>query len=184
MKEIKKSNKLKVLFISQAAMIAAIYVVVTLIAAPLSFGPIQLRFSEALTILPFFTPAAIPGIFIGCLIANLLGQAVILDVIFGSLASLIAAVITYSLRKKNKYFAPVAPIVVNALIIPFVIRYGYGVPDSIPFMMVTVGIGQILSAGVLGMLLFNVVEKHKHRIFKDLYAQPISEIDDITTTHR
>jgi len=167
MKNILSNNKLKVLFISQAAMIAAIYVVVTIVAAPLSFGPIQLRFSEALTILPFFTPAAIPGIFIGCLIANLIGHAVMLDVVFGSLASLIAAIITYSLRHKNKYYAPVAPIVVNALIIPFVIRYGYGVAESIPFMMVTVGIGQILSAGVLGMMLFKVVEVHKHRIFKD-----------------
>ena len=80
----KKSNK--VTFLTQAAVIAAIYVVLTIIFAPFSFGEVQVRISEALTILPFFTPAAIPGLFVGCIIANLLGGAIPVDIIFGSIA--------------------------------------------------------------------------------------------------
>ena len=156
----------KVLFMAQAAMIAAIYVVITLIFAPFSFGEIQLRVSEALTILPVFTPAAIPGLFIGALIANTLGRAVLLDIIFGSIASLIGAIFTYRIRKFNKFLAPIPPIISNAIIIPFVLRYGYGVPLPIPLMMLTVGIGQVLSCGVLGMLVYKALEKYKGTIFK------------------
>ena len=150
---------------AQTAMISAIYVVVTLIFAYISFGPMQIRFSEVLTILPFFTIAAIPGIFIGCLIANIIGGAVLLDVIFGSLASLIAAILSYLLRKKSKYLVPVPPILVNALIIPFVLRYGYGFALPIPFMMLTVGLGQVIACGVLGLTLLKVLEKYKYIIF-------------------
>ena len=81
-------------FLTEAAVIGAIYVVLTLLFAPLSYGEIQIRFSEALTILPFFTPAAIPGLFVGCIIANLFGGAIPVDIIFGSIATLIGAVFT------------------------------------------------------------------------------------------
>ena len=74
-------------FLAEAAVIGAIYVVLTLLFAPLSYGEIQIRFSEALTILPFFTPAAIPGLFVGCIIANLFGGAIPVDIIFGSIAT-------------------------------------------------------------------------------------------------
>ena len=84
-----------VLFMAQAAMIAAIYVVLTIVFAPSSFGEVQVRIAEALTILPVFTPAAIPGLFIGCLIGNILGGALLPDIIFGSLATLIGALFTY-----------------------------------------------------------------------------------------
>ena len=83
-------------FLVQGAAIAAVYVVLTLVFAPLSFGEVQIRFSEALTVLPFFTPAAIPGLFVGCIIANLLGGAIPVDIIFGSIATLIGAFFTYS----------------------------------------------------------------------------------------
>lgn len=155
----------KVLFLVQAAAIAAIYVVLTVVFAPFGFGEIQVRVSEALTILPYFTPAAIPGLFLGCLIGNMLGGAILLDVAFGSLATLVAAVFTYLLRKR-RYLAPVPPIVANALVVPFVLRYGYGVPLPIPFMMLTVGIGEVISCGVMGMIVLFALERCRGAIFK------------------
>ena len=162
-------KKSQVLSITQAALIAAMYVALTMLsnAVGLASGVIQVRISEALTILPYFTPVAIPGLFVGCLLSNILAGGVVWDVIFGSLATLIGAVCTYWLRKV-KWLAPVPPIVSNMLIIPFVLRYAYGAPDSLPFMMLTVGAGELISAGVLGMLLLLALEKYRHVIFKPL----------------
>ena len=154
----------KVLFITQAAMIAAIYVVLTIVFSAISFGEVQIRISEALTILPMFTPAAVPGLFIGCLIANLMGGAIVLDVVFGSIATLLGAVGSCLLRK-HKYLVPIPPIVMNALIVPFVLRYGYGVALPIPLMMLTVGLGEVISCGLLGYALMFVLNKVKHVIF-------------------
>ncbi len=161
-------KKRNILFLTQAAMIAAIYVVLTLFiqAFGLANGAIQIRVSEALTILPFFTPAAIPGLFIGCLLSNILTGCAIWDIIFGSLATLIGAVGTYYLRKQ-KWFAPLPPIVANTLIIPFVLKYAYGFSGGIPFFMLTIGIGEILSCGVLGMLLLFALSKYRHVIFAE-----------------
>ena len=125
----------KVLFMAQAAMIAAIYVVLTLLGASFSYGEVQVRISEALTILPVFTPAAVPGVFLGCLISNILGGCILPDIIFGSLATLIGAVFTWMLRNKSKYLAPLPPIIANMIVVPFVLKYGYMVPLPIPFMM-------------------------------------------------
>lgn len=157
----------KALFVAQAALIAALYVALTQLAAllGLSSGAIQIRFSEALTILPYFTPAAIPGLFIGCVIANLTTGAILWDVVFGSLATLLGAVVTYLLRKRSKWLAPIPPIVSNTLIVPFVLTYAYGVPDGIPFLMLTVGVGEVLSCGVLGLALLKALEKYRARIF-------------------
>ena len=105
----------KVTFMTQAAMIAAIYVVLTYVFAPFSFGEVQVRIAEALTILPLFTPAAIPGLFVGCLIGNILGGAVLPDILCGSLATLIGAFFTYQLRNKSPYLAPLPPIAANTL---------------------------------------------------------------------
>ena len=117
----------KVLFLTQAAVIAAIYVVLTIFisAFNLASGAIQVRISAALTILPFFTPAAIPGLAIGCLLSNLLTGAAVYDVVFGSLATLLGAVGTYLLRK-HKFLCTLPPVIANMVIIPFVLRYGYG----------------------------------------------------------
>lgn len=156
----------KVLFLVQAAMIAAIYVVLTVIFAPFGFGEIQVRIAEALTILPVFTPAAIPGLFIGCLIGNILGGAVLPDIIFGSLATLVGAVFTYLLRNQSKYLAPLPPIISNTIIVPFVLRYAYGINLPIPFMMLTVGVGEIISCGILGIIVYGALNKYRHRIFK------------------
>ena len=155
-----------VLFMAQAAMIAAIYVVLTIVFAPFSFGEVQVRIAEALTILPVFTPAAIPGLFIGCLIGNILGGALLPDIIFGSIATLIGALFTWQLRNKSKYLAPVPPIIANALIVPFILKYGYAVPLPIPFMMLTVGLGEVISCGVLGMILYTALNKYKGVLFK------------------
>lgn len=146
----------KVMFITQAAVIAAIYVVLILLFQPFSFGEIQVRVAEALTVLPFFTPAAIPGVTIGCLIGNLIGGNV-MDMIFGTLATLIGAVVSYAVRK-NQYLVPLPPIVSNALIIPWVLKYAYELPFSIPFLMLTVSIGEVLSCGILGLVLLTALK--------------------------
>ena len=157
----------RVKYITQAAMIAAIYVVLTLFisAFNLASGAIQIRISEALTVLPAFTPAAIPGLFIGCLISNLISGGMLLDVIFGSLATLIGALGTYLLRKW-KWAIPVPPILANILIVPFVLAYVYHFPGGVPYFMLTVGIGEIISCGVLGMIVYNILAKYRNVIFK------------------
>ncbi len=146
----------KVMFLTQAAVIAAIYVVLIIVFEPISFGEIQVRVAEALTVLPFFTPAAIPGVTIGCLIGNMIGGS-IMDMIFGTLATLIAAVASYALRK-NRYLVPIPPIVSNMLIIPWVLKYAYELPFSIPFLMLSVGIGEVISCGVLGLALLTALK--------------------------
>lgn len=156
----------KTLFLTQAAMIAAVYVVLTAMFAPIAFGQIQIRIAEALTILPVFTPAAIPGLFIGCLIGNIIGGAVLPDIIFGSIATLIGAIFTYLLRNQNKYLAPLPPIIANTIIVPFVLRYAYSIILPIPLMALTVGIGEVLSCGVLGMVVYAALAKYQYRIFK------------------
>lgn len=159
-------NRLKTLFITQAAMIAAIYVVLTVFAGSfgLASGAIQVRISEALCILPVFTPAAIPGLFIGCLIANIVTGCVVWDILFGSLTTLAAAYLTYRLKNTRlMYILP--PIIGNALVVPFVLRYAYGVGDAIWFMIVTVGIGEIISVGIFGLALRKILAPHRERIF-------------------
>ena len=135
-------------------MIAALYVALTFVSSAfgLASGVIQVRLSEVLTVLPYFTPAAIPGLAIGCLLSNWLTGCSLPDIIFGTVATLIGAVGTYLLRK-FKWMAPVPPIVANMLIVPWVLRLSYGVPDSIPYMMATVGTGEVISCGMLGMAL-------------------------------
>ena len=150
-----------VLFVTKAAMIAAVYVVLTIVLAPISFGQVQLRVSEALTIMPVFTAAAIPGVFIGCLIGNILGGAVLPDIIFGSLATLVAAVISYKLRGKGLLIASIPPVVVNMLVVPFVLKYAYSVPLPIPFMMLTAGAGEVVSCCILGVGLGKLLQKNK-----------------------
>lgn len=159
-------NSKRTLIITQAAVIAAIYVVLVFIFQLSSFGPIQFRIAEVLTILPYFTPAAIPGVTIGCLLSNLIFRADILDTVFGSLATLIAAFLSYKLRW-NKYLVPIPPIVVNALIIPFILKYAYFEANPIPIMIFSVGAGQVVSAGILGMVLLFALDKIKHIVFKD-----------------
>ncbi len=164
-------KKQKSYFITEAAIIAALYVVLTLAinAVNLASGAIQVRISESLTILPYFTPAAVPGLTIGCLISNLIagasGAMNIFDVIFGTIATLLGAYGSYALRK-HKWLVPLPPIISNTLIIPWILHLSYGIPGGVPFFMVTVGIGEILSCGILGMALLTVLQKYRNVIWK------------------
>lgn len=164
----KKSSK-TVYFMTYGAVIAAVYVVLTMVFMPISFGPIQFRISEILCVLPFFTPAAIPGLFIGCLLSNFFSGAAALDVIFGSIATLAGAAGSYAVRR-NKWLVCVPPILSNTVIIPWVLRFAYGSEDLIPYVMLTVGIGEILAIGVLGNLFLVTLEKYKMLLFKKNYA--------------
>lgn len=164
----------KIRFIVNAAVIAALYVVLTLIASAfgLSSNVIQVRFSEALTILPLFTAAAIPGLFVGCILANMLTGAVVLDVVFGSIATLIGAVGAWLIGKfamkkcKHAYFlAPLPTILANSVIVPFVLRYAYGMEDAMWYMVLTVGLGEIISAGMFGVVLYLALRKNSSRLF-------------------
>ncbi len=161
-----KNSATSTLLIAQAGVIAAVYIVLTFVAAgfDLASGAIQVRFSEALTVLPFFTPAAVPGLIIGCFLANLLTGCALPDIIFGTLATAIGAVGTRLLRN-NRYLCPLPPVAANALIIPFVLRYAYGIPGSIPFFMLTVGAGELIACYVFGLLLLRVLTPIQARLF-------------------
>lgn len=165
----KKSNTR---MITMGAAIAALYVVLTLIANAFGLAnyAIQVRFSEALTILPYFTPVAIPGLFAGCILSNILTGAMPLDVVFGSLATLIGALLTHMFAKKmpeKKWLAPIPPIIANMIVVPLVLAYVYKFEGSIPYFMLTVGIGEIISCGILGMILLKALEKRKDVIFQN-----------------
>lgn len=154
----------KLVFICQAAVIAALYIVLTYVFSAFASGVIQVRVSEALTILPAFTPAAIPGLVIGCLLSNTLTGCVLLDIIFGSVATLIGALGSYALRR-HTWLVPIPPIVSNMIIVPFVLRYAYGATDAFPFMIATVGAGEIISCYLLGMILYGALKKVNHTLF-------------------
>ena len=156
----------KAMFIAHAAIIAALYVVLTLIANALGLAnyAIQVRFSEALTILPYFTPAAIPGLFVGCILSNLLTGCIPLDILFGSLATLLGAIFTYKMRKW-KFLTPLPPILFNMLFIPPVLAYVYNFEGTLYYFAITVGIGEIISCGVLGIMLLLLLEKYKSALF-------------------
>ena len=156
----------KTAYITQAALIAAIYTVLTMIAAgfDLASGAIQVRFSEALTIMPFFTPAAIPGLTLGCLLSNILTGCALPDIIFGTLATLLGALGSYALRK-NRFLCAIPPIVSNVLIIPFVLTYAYHIPGGIPLFMLTVGIGELISCMGLCQLLLQALLPFRGRFF-------------------
>ena len=165
----RQSNK-TVYFLAYGAAIGALYVVLTLVFAPISFGPIQFRISEALCILPYFTPAAVPGVFIGCLLSNLLCGAAPLDVVFGSLATLLGALGSLAAARRSKWLVCLPPILSNTLIIPWVLRFAYGAEEMILFSMVTVGIGEILAIGLLGTLLLVTLERYKNQVFRQMAA--------------
>lgn len=147
--------------LAKAAIIAALYVALTFISAlfGLASGAIQIRISEVLTVLPLFTPAAIPGLTIGCMLSNLLTGCALWDVVFGTLATFLGAIGTH-LLKQNKYLGVIPPIFFNTLIIPFVLRWVYGADEVLPYLFLTVGIGEIISCGILGVIFLKYLEKH------------------------
>ena len=153
----------RVKFICHAAIIAALYVLLTFLAAAmgLSSGAIQVRFSEALCVLPYFTPAAIPGLTVGCLLANFLTGCALWDVLCGSIATLLGAVCAYSLRT-HKWLIPLPSVLANMIVVPPVLMLVYGAEEAYPFLVATVGIGEVISIYGLGMLLLYALEKRKN----------------------
>ena len=160
MELIKLKNRKKIVNVSVAAIIAALYVVLTYLASAFGLASfaVQVRFSEALTILPIFTPAAIPGLFAGCVLANILTGCALWDIVFGSLATLLGALGTYFL-KKHKIFATLPPIIANTVIVPVVLLNVYNLEGTYWFFALTVCLGEIISCGVLGTLLRKSLEK-------------------------
>lgn len=165
-------QKSNVQFIVKSALIAALYAVLTLALGPISFGNmgIEFRISEALTILPIFTFSAVPGLFCGCIIANLIGMAFstlgIVDVVFGSLATLIAALLTYFLRKITikglPFLSLLAPVIMNAIIIGLELKII--LPDVFPsflYAFYIIGIGEVISVFLIGVPLFYIINKTK-----------------------
>ena len=148
--------------ITLSAVIAAVYAALTMTLPMLSYGPVQLRFSEALTVLPFFLPEAVPGLFLGCVIANLFSPFGIADVIFGSVATLLAALWTSKL--KNPWLAPLPPVISNTVIIGaeiawFETSFGPGFAASWAWNGFTVGLGERGACYVLGSLLLYLLPK-------------------------
>ena len=166
MKNTIESRRKAVTSICYGAIIAALYVVLTWLSAifKLDSGVIQFRLSEALCILAVFTPAAIPGMTIGCLLSNLIFTGNAYDMIFGTLATLIGVLGVYALRKLP-YIAPMPYVLSNVIIVPFVLRLAYGVPDAFWFMMVTVGVGELVCALGGGIVLYIALKRV--RLFKN-----------------
>ena len=150
-------------FIVEAGIIASMYASLTVGLGFLAYGEVQIRFAEALAILPFFTPAAIPGLFVGCFAANLIGPNGIIDAVIGSSATLIAAVITYYMPKR--WLAPVPPIVVNALAVGWMLKVIYEYPLPLAAIMGYVAIGQTIACYLLGYPLLLLLQKNKNRMF-------------------
>jgi uncharacterized membrane protein len=151
----------KIRFITEAAVIASIYAALTIILAPISYGMFQVRISEALTILPYLTPAAIPGLFAGCIIANIVGGNGPIDIIFGSLATLIAAFLSYKMPRR--YLVPIPPIVINAVVVGAILSFLLKLDLLVS--MGWVALGQTVACYGLGYPLLLQLEKHKRRIF-------------------
>lgn len=155
-----KSFETKQLALSAA--IAAVYAVLTVAFAPISSGLIQCRVSEALCVLPWFFPAAVPGLTLGCLLANLLTGAPLPDVIFGTAATFLAAKLTCSMNGwgVNKYLAPLPPVISNAVIVGALLVYVYGLDVSFPLAALYVGIGEAVACYGIGVPLMLFFEKH------------------------
>ena len=149
--------------IAGAGILAALYVALTYAVLPLASGAIQMRVSEALCILPIYSSYAIPGVTLGCFLANLLSGCAPMDVVFGTLATLLGAVGTRLLRR-FKILPFVPPVFFNALIIPFVLRYAYQVEDAHMFLVMTVGVGEVLAVGLFGGLLKMFLDKNRNTV--------------------
>lgn len=133
--------------IVRIAIIAAVYATITITFAPLSYGVVQVRISEALTILPFIFPESALGLFVGCLIANVFGGLGIIDIVFGSLATLLAGYLTS--KMPNKYWAPLPPVLINAVVVGLILKFVVGAPLLLT--MLYVAIGQFLACYLLGL---------------------------------
>ncbi|HDQ92573.1 MAG TPA: QueT transporter family protein [Synergistetes bacterium] len=148
-------RRISAVMLVRGALIAGVYAVVTMIFAPISFGPVQVRVAEALTLLPWIWIEAVPGLFVGCLIANLMGGFGIIDVIFGSAATLAAAFLTS--RMPSRPMAPIPPVVVNAVVVGACLSVLLGLP-LLPT-MIYIGLGQAVACFGLGLPLLSFIER-------------------------
>jgi uncharacterized membrane protein len=154
-------------YIAQVGIIASLYAALTIVLAPISYGPVQVRISEALTILPFLTPAAVPGLFIGCVVANVYGGLGIYDIIGGSLCTLLASGLTYLLSKTRRpILAPLPPVVVNAIGVSLYLHLLFQLPYW--FTVGYIALGEIVACYILGypLLLVFIRRERLTRIFK------------------
>ena len=142
--------------ITRIAVIAALYTAITVLMAPFSYGMVQVRVSEALTILPFLFPESVIGLFLGCLISNIYGGLGLIDIVFGSLATLIAAYLTSKMPRT--YLAPLPPVLVNAVVVGFILKYVLGAPLLIS--MLYVGFGQLLACYGIGLPLLYLLRRY------------------------
>ncbi|MBR5006086.1 MAG: QueT transporter family protein [Clostridia bacterium] len=158
-----KIKNFSVLQIVIAAVIAGLYVALTYVSSLLGLasGAIQVRLSEALTVLPYFTFSAVPGLTVGCLLANWLTGCAVPDIFLGSLATLIGAIFTYLLRKQNVFVSLIPPVVSNAIIVPLVLVFVYQETMAYPLIVLTVTLGEIISCVILGGLLGLALKKNK-----------------------
>ena len=162
-----QKNRFSTRSLTISGMIAAVYAALTLALPVLSYGASsgwEMRISEALTILPILLPEAVPGLTVGCLIANTLGGAALPDIVFGSLATLAGAYFSYRLRR-SRWLVPIPAILANAVVLPFVLKYAYAVDLPIPFMMLTVGIGEVVSCGIFGLVLYYALNGRRAQVF-------------------
>ena len=148
--------------LAAAGIIAGIYAALTLLLPIPQYGGVQLRVAEAMTVLPYLFPEAIPGLAVGCFLSNLLGSPYVLDWIFGTLATLPAAI--WTSRMKNRYLAPLPPVVCNAVIVGAEIAYfatldGAAFWPAYAFNAFTVGLGEAVACFVLGLLLLRALEQ-------------------------
>jgi len=152
-------NKTRML--SRASMLSALYVVLTLFANALGLanGAIQVRLSEALTVLPIFFPEAIWGLGVGCFISNIITGCALPDIIFGTLATVIGAIGTRIFRE-NRLLAIMCPVLSNSVIVPFVLKFAYGLGDAWYYLALTVCIGEIISCVLLGSLIIKITDKY------------------------
>ena len=146
----------KTMFIVRSAVIAALYAALTLALYPISLGAVQFRVSEALTLLPIVMPEAIPGLFVGCLVSNLIGSATPWDIIFGSLATLIAAILTYATRR-NKILAAFWPVLCNTVIVGLVLALTLDLPVFLT--MGEVGLGELAVVYTVGMAMLAALKR-------------------------
>ena len=171
--EVKMNRNIRKLTV--AAMIAAVYLVLTMIFYVTSFQPLQSRLAEALAVLPYFTPVAIPGLFVGCILANIIGGNGIWDVVVGSLSSLLAAYLTYKLtynKPKRKWLAPLPAVLVNAVVVGIMLSVlaNNTTITSLFVNILLVGLGQLLACYVLGFPLMLLIERTKkiNELFKEI----------------
>ena len=152
--------------LARGAVIAALYAALTLILAPISYGALQVRVSEALTLLPLLMPEAIPGVTIGCLLANILGGSALPDILFGTLATGCAAIATYSFRR-NFWLAASMPVLANGIVVGAVVHFCYTPEINLFLCMLSVAVGEAIACYLLGWLLVRALRRLPTSVLDD-----------------